>query len=98
MKRGLALAAAALVVGASACSRYEDNDLELLTVYSAKMTCSCVFVMKRDDAYCREWAREVPNVRTLTIDHEKKRVEAQAIGFWGAKARYVDARRGCVVE
>lgn len=97
MKRLFAVAVAA-VVAATGCSRYEDNDVQLVTVYSAKMTCSCVFVMKRDDDYCSEWAREEPNVRTLTIDHEKKSVEAQALGLWGAKAKFLDAKRGCVVD
>lgn len=100
MKRATAMVVGALLAAAVSpgCSRYEDNDLRLITVYSAKMTCSCLFVMKRDEAFCKEWARQDPDVKTVTIDYERKRVEAQSMALWGAKARFVDARRGCVVE
>jgi hypothetical protein len=93
------LAAATLVTAATAaCDRYEANDLELLTAYTAKQTCSCVFVMKRSDAFCTAWTKEAPDVKTATIDRENKRVETQALNLWGARARYVDARHGCVLE
>lgn len=86
------------LVASPGCNRYDDNDLKLITVYSAKMTCSCLFVMKRDEAFCKEWARQEPNVKTVSIDYDDKQVEAQALTLWAAKARFVDARRGCVVE
>ena len=95
MKRALLAVALVMALG---CDRYDDNDMKLITVYSAKMTCSCLFVMKRDEAFCREWARQDPNVKTVSIDYEKRRVEAQALGLWAAKAHFVDQRRGCVVE
>jgi hypothetical protein len=97
VKRAFAVAAFAVAL-LPACSRYDDNDLRLITVYSAKMTCSCLFVMKRDEDFCSEWARQDPNVKTVSIDYDRKRVESQALGMWGAKAHWVDARRGCVVE
>lgn len=95
MKR---LALLALVALAASCARYEDNDLVLITRYSAKQTCSCLFVMKRDRAFCDAWARESPDVKTVSVDLAKKEVETQAGVLWGAKARFVDARRGCVLE
>ncbi len=82
----------------AACSRYDDNDLVLLTRYAAKQTCSCVFVMNRDERFCDAWARETPDAKTVTIDYRKKEVEAQAGVLWGAKARFVDRRHGCVLE
>jgi hypothetical protein len=87
-----------LAIAAIGCERYEANDLQLLTVYSAKQLCSCVFVMKRSDDFCDAWAKEDPNVKTATIDRKNERVETQALGMWGARARFVDAHRGCVVE
>lgn len=83
---------------ASACARYEDNDLVLETRYAAKATCSCIFVMRRDEAFCDAWSKESPDVKSVSIDYAKKRVEAQASVLWGARARYDGARHGCVLE
>ncbi len=91
----LTLLASWLAIG---CDRYEANDLEILTSYSAKATCSCIFVMKRSEDFCAGWVREEPNVKTVSIDYANKRVESQALGMWGARARFVDQRRGCVLE
>lgn len=91
-----------LVVGVSCSSesgrQYERNDLQLLTAFAAKEMCSCLFVMQRDETYCREWARQDPNLRTYDIDWNAKRVETQAVLYWGARAHYVSPRRGCVLE
>lgn len=95
MKRALL---ALVLLSPLACERYEANDLEILTTYSAKQLCSCLFVMKRPEAYCREWVREEPDVKTFTVDYEAKRVKTQAMVLWGGGARWVDARRGCVAE
>ena len=93
----------AIVVAAASCSsgsdrRYERNDLQLLTAFAAKEMCSCLFVMQRDELYCREYSRQDPNLRTYDIDWTQKRVEAQAVLYWGARAHYVSPRRGCVLE
>jgi hypothetical protein len=97
----LALAVAALLVGA--CSSgpdrvYQDNDLQLLTQYSAKSLCSCLFVMRRDEPFCAAWAKQSPNLKTFRVDRTHRVVETQAVLLWGARARYVDDRRGCVLE
>lgn len=77
---------------------YDNNDLELVTRYAAKELCSCLFVMQRDQGYCGEWTRASPNLRTYRVDWANRRVETQAVLYWGASARYVSARRGCVLE
>ncbi len=93
--RGVVAVVLALLVG---CARHDDNDLVVLTRYAAKQTCSCVFVMGRDPRFCDAWARESPDVKTVSVDRRRKEVEAQAGVLWGARARYVDARRGCVLD
>lgn len=104
MKRTvLAVLLGALLPALSACERggrrvYDNNDLELVTSYTAKDACSCLFVMEQDEAYCRAWVQASPSVARLTIDPEKKVVETSALLLWGARARYVDARAGCVLE
>jgi hypothetical protein len=77
---------------------YDNNDLELLTAYTAKDACSCLFVMEREEAFCRAFVKASPAVARLTIDSEKKVVETTALLLWGARARFVDARQGCVVD
>lgn len=78
--------------------RYENNDLVLVTAYTAKDACTCLFVMERDEAFCRAFVKASPAVAQLTIDMENKAVETSAVLLWGARARYVDARAGCVLE
>jgi len=77
---------------------YDNNDLELTTGNAAKSTCTCRFVMEMDDAYCKDWVRASPNVARFSVDTVNKTVEASAFISWIAKARYVDDKRGCVLE
>ena len=78
--------------------RYEAGILTLATAFRAKQTCSCLFVMGRDEAFCTEWTRVEPDVARTTVDWEGKRVTARALGLSPTSARYVDARTGCVLE
>jgi hypothetical protein len=92
-------AAAALASPALAgCDRYERNDLQILTAYSAKEMCSCIFVMQQSEEYCKAWTKASPNIKSVSVDYDKKRVESQALTLVGATARYVSPRRGCVLE
>lgn len=98
MKIRVLVVAIAVLLSPLACTRYEANDLEILTVFSAKQLCSCIFVMKRPESYCAEWAREEPNVKTFTVDYDSKRVKTQSMTLWGGSAHWVDAKRGCVAD
>lgn len=77
---------------------YDNNDMELVTTYTAKDACTCLFVMERDEAYCRAFVAASPPVARLTIYPEQKTVETTALLLWGARARLVDERTGCQVE
>ncbi|HYH97835.1 hypothetical protein [Hyalangium sp.] len=93
----------ALLPALSACESggwrtYDNNDLELVTVYTAKDACTCLFVMEREDEFCRAFVKANPSVAHLTIDREKKVVETSALLLWGARSRYVDERSGCVLD
>jgi hypothetical protein len=37
-------------------------------------------------------------LKTLHVDWSDMRVESEAVLLWGARARFVDARRGCILE
>ena len=77
---------------------YDNHDLELLTRYKAKDFCSCMFVMKRDENYCRDWTVASPNLASIKVDKELKVVRTQAIHYWSATARYINERTGCTLD
>lgn len=77
---------------------YDNNDLQLLTSYAAKELCSCIFVMGQTEAYCGQWTKAAPNLKTWSVDRGKGEVEAAAVLFWSKRARYIDRRHGCVLE
>ncbi|MBS1153670.1 MAG: uncharacterized protein H6Q89_5368 [Myxococcaceae bacterium] len=77
---------------------YDNNDAELAVGNAARMTCSCLFVMKMPDDFCAAWVKASPNVARFNIDKEKKIVEGVALLQWGARAHFVDEKRGCVLE
>ncbi|WP_224240670.1 hypothetical protein [Hyalangium gracile] len=105
MKRTvLAVLLGALLPALTSCGRpgdrrlYTNNDLVLVTSYTAKDACSCLFVMEREEEFCRAFVKANPAVAHLTIDREHKAVETSALLLWGARAHYVDERSGCVME
>ncbi|MGQ0508880.1 MAG: hypothetical protein ACT4TC_26560 [Myxococcaceae bacterium] len=77
---------------------YDNNDLELAVGNAAKMSCTCLFVMEMDDAYCKAWVRASPDVARYSVDKTNKTVESSAFLTWYARARYVDDKRGCLLE
>ncbi|MFL5320614.1 MAG: hypothetical protein ACJ790_13215 [Myxococcaceae bacterium] len=88
------------IVAVLACSagRYSRNDLQLVTSYTAKEMCACLWTMEQDETFCRAWTKAKPEVAKMRIDVEKKTVTAEAITLWGAKAHWVSDRAGCVLD
>lgn len=93
-----------LALGALGCAGegpprlFNNNDLELATGNSARMGCSCLFVMEMSEDYCRAWVKARPDIATFSVDRANKRVQSSAFLTWVATARYVDDQRGCVLE
>ena len=77
---------------------YDNNDLELVVGNSARMGCTCMFVMKMDETYCRAWVKASPDLARVHFDVANKRAEASAFISWAATAHFVDEKRGCVLE
>lgn len=104
MKRALLLSVAVALLGSCAggdgagTTEYDNNDLELITAFTAKSMCSCLFVMEMDEAYCKVWSKQSPAVADFRIDHQNKTVESGALLFWMKRARYVDDTFGCELE
>lgn len=97
---GAALAAAAVMLGLvpGLKGRYPNGDPALATAYRAKDTCSCLFVMGRDESYCRAWTVASPEVASVEVDRAARAVTSRALLVWTARARFEDARSGCVLE
>ena len=93
-----ALAIAGAGCGDGARRTYDNNDLQLVTGYAAKELCSCLFVMRQSEAFCERWTRASPNIRSFHVDRARRTVEAQSVLAWGARARWVSQRAGCVIE
>lgn len=102
MKRLLMLTALALSAACADPQRdprlFDNNDLELAVGNTARMGCSCLFVMNMNEAYCRAWVKASPDVAKMNIDWAGKRVESSAFLSTSAVAHYVDDKRGCVLE
>jgi hypothetical protein len=92
------LALALVLALAPACrDGYDNNDAELAVRQKAKEMCSCVFVMKRDEAFCRAWTKVTPDVAKAEIDFARKRVTAVALGFYRSNASFRPGL-GCALE
>lgn len=77
---------------------FANSDLQLAVGNGARMGCSCMFVMNMSEEYCRQWVKASPDVAKLTFDVANKQVEASSFISWAARARWVDAKHGCVLE
>jgi hypothetical protein len=77
---------------------YDNNDAELAVANAAFMTCSCIFTMEMPESFCSAWVKASPAVARVGIDRDAKAVESSAFISWAARAHWVDAKRGCVLE
>lgn len=77
---------------------YESGLLTLGTAYQAKLYCTCHFVMKREDKFCKQFVAVSPSVFQITVHEDKKSVEATSLYFWASTARWKSPMEGCVLE
>lgn len=77
---------------------YDTDLLHLGTGYNARMACSCVFVLGREEEACQEMLRVSPDLARFQVDREAKTVTSKALGGWKRTARFVDGQVGCVLD
>lgn len=75
---------------------YELSLPQLAVRFSAKMTCSCIFVAEQDATYCQEWTRVSPDIAEATVDYDSQSVKSRALLFWSHEAQYTP--EGCTLE
>ncbi len=69
----------------------------IISSYSAKMMCSCMFVSGHDEDYCRNYARQYVPIQKANFDKTTKTVTVK--GFWQVnKAQFVNRRFGCALQ
>jgi hypothetical protein len=97
-RASIVLLAGLLLSTACATGRvYRNDDLTLVTSYTAKETCSCLFVLEQPEEFCRTWTRYDPPVVAWTADQATKTVTATTL-WVHARARRVSERDGCVLQ
>jgi hypothetical protein len=77
---------------------YATGDLTLLVHYTAKETCSCLYVQEMSEDFCRAFTKASPAVASWENDKKAKVVTADALGLWSAKAHFVDDDVGCILD
>jgi len=95
---GAAMALGAVLACGGGAREYANNDLELAAGHAAHDLCSCLFVMKMPEDYCRAWVKASPDVARYSVDQAHKTVEASALVLWGARATYQGDHFGCTLE
>ncbi len=76
---------------------YDNNDLELVTTYTAHQLCSCLWAMEQSEDYCRAWTKASPQVSIAKIDMEEKQVDVRALLLWQGIAEWDEAHGTCVM-
>ena len=76
MTRRVLLAVGLMLSTGCATGRvYRDGELRLVANYTAKETCSCLYVLQQPEEFCRAWTHYDPPVATWTTDTKTKTVE-----------------------
>ncbi len=65
--------------------------------YTAKALCSCLYVSEQTEDQCREYAAIEQVSPKLLVDRDNKLVISKLL-FWSAKAKYLGAEIGCVLD
>ena len=79
-------------------NNYEAGLLPLGTGYQARLYCSCIFVMKRDEDYCDKFVEVSPKIFRVKTDPEKKIVTAYALYFFAKSTAQWTPENGCLLQ
>ena len=99
-KRGIAIGVAMIVglaVGAPDRARAADATIfDILAGFSAKETCSCVFVTGQTDDYCGAFGQLQGYTVATTIDHTAKTTTAKFQSV--TRTAHYDDGAGCTLD
>ncbi len=94
---GLLLTLMLFTCGADKPQKYDAGLLKLASGVTSKEVCSCLFVMERDEDFCRAWTKVSPDIAKFKVDYDEKTVKSRAL-LTKSIARYQGERDGCVIE
>lgn len=86
----------AMVASAHRARARDANTAEVITGFSAKETCSCVFVVDQTDAYCTAFGKPPGAQVSIAIDRTAKTVTSTASGI--SRTARMQAGEGCTVD
>jgi hypothetical protein len=93
----LVLALVVLLGRHSFATGTQATALQMLTGFSAKETCSCVFAVQQTDDYCTNFGQQSGYTLTITIDHTGNTVSS-TFGTITRTARAGAAGTGCTLD
>ena len=59
---------------------------------------SCVCIQDLEEAYCRDRTKASPNLETMSVDMDGKRVHTEAMQYWSAPTRFVNCAQGFILK
>ncbi|MCR9206246.1 MAG: hypothetical protein NXH75_16810 [Halobacteriovoraceae bacterium] len=62
----------------------------------AKEFCSCLFVVKQTETYCKAYAKQIVPVSKFSINQETKSVEAWGLGY-STQVSFLGDKEGCQI-
>lgn len=62
----------------------------------AKEFCSCLYVVKQTEAYCKAYAKQIIPVSKYSINQEKKSIEAWGLGY-STRVSFLGDKKGCQI-
>ncbi len=83
-----------ILVFLSGCT-YTLDDIHIAMGFMAKETCSCAFVVKQTDEFCRAYGDLDAIPMKIAINHEAKTASAEFLWFWNRFAAYEGTGVGC---
>ena len=87
---------ALLLLGGSYVARPHLKMLPMVANYYAKEFCTCIYVIKNTEEFCREFiAFEQVSAE---IDFDENQVHTSVFGFWKGYAEYQNKRLGCSLK
>lgn len=96
---GRVLGALLLVVGIWAGANWSHVKVfpSIISSFYSKEMCTCVFVLKHNETFCRNHARQYVPIQTVKVDRKARTVTVK--GLWRTnQAKHVSERYGCVLQ
>ncbi len=69
----------------------------IISSFYSKEFCSCYFIVRQDEAFCHNYARQWVPISSFQLDKESKSVTVSGLGKTNT-ARFFNQKYGCVLD